>query len=145
MFKKKRRIGKKSSDGKTISIKPIDPSYGKSVYILTSSYSVSAAETMILSTLNFPNFKKVGATTRGAFSNLLEKKLPNGWAYTLSNEIYESINGKVYEAIGIPPDYKIEYPSETNKLFRTLSSELESRDRAIEKVINLERKIIENN
>jgi len=43
------------------------------MYILTSPFSVSATEIMILSTLSFSNFKKVGANTNGAFSNLLEK------------------------------------------------------------------------
>lgn len=138
VYKKKRRIGRKSTDGKTIKIKPIEPKYGKSVYILTSPYSVSAAETMILSTLDFPNFKRVGATTKGAFSDLLEKQLPNGWTYTLSNEIYESMDGKVYEAIGIPPDYAIEYTKESDSLFKAMSSELETKDRALEKIINLE-------
>jgi len=138
VYKKKRRIWNKTTDGKTIVIKPIGPFYGKSVYILTSPNTVSAAETMVLTTLNFPNFKRVGATTKGAFSDLLEKQLPNGWTYTLSTEIYETMDGKVYESIGIPPDYKIDYPKESDDLFKTMSSELETKDSALEKIINLE-------
>jgi hypothetical protein len=67
----------------------------------------------------------------------LEKELPNGWTYWLSNEVYEGMNGKNYEVIGIPSNYKIEYPREKNEFFKSMNFELETEDRAIEKVIEL--------
>jgi hypothetical protein len=48
------------------------------------------------------------------------------------------MDGKVYESIGIPPDYEIDYPKESDDLFKTMSSELETKDSALEKIINLE-------
>jgi carboxyl-terminal processing protease len=55
----------------------------------------------------------------------------------MSNEVYESINGKIYEVSGVPPDYKIEYPREENELLKSMNIELKTKDRAIEKVIEL--------
>ena len=30
--------------------------------------------------------------------------MPNGWLFSISNEVYEDSNGHVYEIQGIPPD-----------------------------------------
>jgi len=46
----------------------------------------------------------------------------------------ETMDGKLFEVRGIPADYKIEYPREEIELFKSLFEELETRDRAIEKV-----------
>ena len=53
-----------------------------------------------------PNVVHVGGTTRGAFSDMIEKPLPNGWKLTLSAEIYRDPQGRSYEARGIPPQIK---------------------------------------
>ena len=87
--------------------------------------------------MNFPNFKRIGSNTNGALSDVLYKELPNGWTYWLSNEVYETMDGKLFEVTGIPPDYKIEYSSEETKLFKTMNSEFTNQDRAIEKVKEL--------
>ena len=137
VFKKKRRFKNGFAGQQTIDIKPSENNYTGNVYILTSPYTVSAAEIAVLATMNFPNFKRVGSNTNGAFSDVLGKNLPNGWTYWLSNEVYEGMNKKNYEVIGIPPDYKIEYPREKNKFFKSMNFELETEDRAIEKVIEL--------
>ena len=137
VFKKKRRFKNGFAGQQTIDIKPSKNNYTGNLYILTSPYTVSAAETAILATMNFPNFKRVGSNTNGAFSDVLEKDLPNGWTYWLSNEVYEGMNGKNYEVVGIPPDYKIDYPREKNEFFKSLNIELETKDRAIEKVLEL--------
>ncbi|WP_299361959.1 S41 family peptidase [Winogradskyella sp.] len=137
IFKKKRRFGNSYAGEQTIDIKPSKNPYLKPVYLLTSPYTVSAAETTIIATMNFPNFKRVGSNTNGALSDLLVKELPNGWVYTLSNEVYESMDGKVYEVSGIPPDYPIDYPKDEDALFKTLSLELDNSDRAIEKAKEL--------
>jgi len=135
VFKKKRRFKNGFAGQQTIDIKPSENNYTGNVYILTSPYTVSAAEIAVLATMNFPNFKRVGSNTNGAFSDVLEKDLPNGWTYWLSNELYEGMNGKNYEAVGIPPDYKIDYPRDKNKFFKSLNIELETKDRAIEKAL----------
>jgi C-terminal processing protease CtpA/Prc len=38
---------------------------------------------------------------------MLTKPLPNGWAVTLSNEVYLDADGKAWEARGIPPKIAI--------------------------------------
>ena len=134
IFKKKRRFEDNYSDYQIIDLEPTKPAYLKNVYILTSPFTVSAAETTTIATMNFPNFKRVGSYTNGALSDVLYKELPNGWTYWLSNEVYETTNGKLFEVTGIPPHYKIDYPKEEIELFKAMNSEFDNQDRAIEKV-----------
>ncbi len=87
------------------------------VYIITSDLTVSAGEIVPLSLRGLPNVKIVGQKTRGAFSTVLRKYLPNGWKVNLSNEIYSDREGRVWEGKGLPPDielqvFKRENPSE---------------------------------
>lgn len=85
----------------------VEPSEGRRftgrVYLLTSDITVSAAEILTLSMRALPNVVHVGGTTRGAFSDILEKPLPNGWTLTLSNEVYADSEGQVWEEKGVVP------------------------------------------
>ena len=137
VFKKKRRFENGFAGEQTIKIQPSESHYLNSVYLLTSPYTVSAAETTIIATMNFPNFKRIGSNTNGALSDILVKELPNGWEYYLSNEVYESMDGIVYEVTGVPADYPIDYPREEDELFKALNLELEDSDSAIEKAKEL--------
>ncbi|MEL7421435.1 MAG: S41 family peptidase [Bacteroidota bacterium] len=134
VFKKKRRLNDSFSDYQIIDIKPSKPSYLKKVYVLMSPFTVSAAETTIIASRQFPNFTWVGSNTAGALSDMLYKRLPNGWLYHLSNEVYETMDGQVFEVGGINPHYLLDYPREEEELFRSLLTEVETQDRAIEKV-----------
>lgn len=92
------------ADVQTFSLEPNNASrWTKPVALITDSVTVSAAEVLTLSMRALPNVTHMGATTRGAMSDALEKSLPNGWRFTLSNEIYRAPNGEVYEARGIAP------------------------------------------
>ena len=51
-----------------------------------------------------PHVTIIGEPTNGIFSNMLEKKLPNGWKYTLSFQVYYAADKKCYEGKGIPVD-----------------------------------------
>lgn len=73
------------------------------VWLLTSDITVSAAEILTLSMRALPNVVHAGGTTRGAFSDILEKTLPNGWVLTLSNEVYLDHDGLGWEGRGLPP------------------------------------------
>ena len=73
------------------------------VYVLTSDLTVSAGEILTLSLRALGNVIHVGETTRGAFSTVLTKYLPNGWEISLSNEIYTDPQGDVWEGRGIEP------------------------------------------
>lgn len=77
------------------------------VYYLAGKNSISAAETFSLAMQTLPNVKSVGTNTYGVLSDILFKVLPNGWFAGLSNEIYESADGKVYEGSGVPADIAI--------------------------------------
>jgi len=73
------------------------------VYIVTSDMTVSAGEILTIALRALPNTTHVGASTRGALSDVLEKELPNGWEIELSNEIYADSAGKLWEGRGIKP------------------------------------------
>ncbi|MEL6971578.1 MAG: S41 family peptidase [Bacteroidota bacterium] len=137
VFKKKRRFKDSFSDEQVINITPSKPAYSKDVYILMSPYTVSAAETTIIASMQFPNFTRIGSNTNGALSDMLYKRLPNGWLYHLSNEVYETMDGQLFEVTGITPDHLVDYPRDEQALFRSLLTELEMEDRAIEKVKEL--------
>lgn len=111
VYSKQFRIGGYQDFSKPINyyITPQDKQFlNKPIYVLTSNFTISAGDvaTMILKTL--PNVILIGETTNGSFSDMLEKKLPNGWEFTLSNERYLDINNLDLEQIGVIPDIKIE-------------------------------------
>lgn len=76
----------------------------KPVSLVTSDYTVSAGEDFTLAMRSIPSVTHRGMTTRGAFSDMLEKRLPNGWSISLSNEVYLDTAGRHWEAMGIPPE-----------------------------------------
>ena len=81
--------------------------YTKPVILLTSASTVSAAEVFVLIMRNFDNVVIVGEPTQGAFSDALEKILPNGIAFSLSNEQYRSVDEEWFERSGIPVDVEV--------------------------------------
>jgi C-terminal processing protease CtpA/Prc len=98
--------------------------------LLTSADSVSAAETFTMAVLDRqPHVIRVGANTQGVFSDVLGRKLPNGWSLGLPNEVYLTKDGKAFDGPGVPPD--IEVP--------VFSSEdlADGRDSALNKALEL--------
>ncbi len=85
--------------------------YTGPVAVLTSGITISAAEVGVLGLRALPNTRSFGQPTYGALSDELGFRLPNGWRGTVSNEIYRSVDGQVYEGIGIPPHQTIAAPS----------------------------------
>lgn len=51
-----------------------------------------------------PQVRLVGEATCGTLSDEMMHRLPNGWRYSLSNEIYLSPRGECFEVVGVPPD-----------------------------------------
>jgi carboxyl-terminal processing protease len=84
-----------------------EPRFTGPVYLITSNVTVSAAEVFTLAMRALPNVTHVGQRTRGSLSDVLTKRLPNGWFVTLSNEIYRDADGKAWEGAGIPPTVTI--------------------------------------
>jgi hypothetical protein len=83
-----------------------EPFLHKPVILLTSSCTARAGDlqALILTAPQFTNMTQIGETTYGAFSAPLDKVLPNGWVFSLSNERFTSLDGIWYEQTGIEPD-----------------------------------------
>lgn len=54
-----------------------------------------------------PHITRVGANTQGVFSDELNRILPNGWTFGLSNETYFTKDGRTFEGTGVPPDIEV--------------------------------------
>ena len=78
------------------------------VYVLMSDVTVSAGEIFAMAMRAMPNVALVGGATRGAFSDAIDKPLPNGWKLNLSAEIYRDPEGRSYETKGLPPQLERE-------------------------------------
>jgi hypothetical protein len=90
------------------------PGFRGPVVLLTGMDSVSAAETFTMAVLDRqPRVIRVGANTQGVFSDVLGRKLPNGWSFGLPNEIYLSKDGNAFDGPGVPPDIEVPiFPAE---------------------------------
>jgi Peptidase family S41 len=90
------------------------PGFRGPVVLLTSADSVSAAETFTMALLGRdPHVVRVGASTQGVFSDVLGRRLPNGWTFGLPNEIYLTKDGKAFDGTGVPPDIDVAiFPAE---------------------------------
>jgi carboxyl-terminal processing protease len=82
--------------------------YINQIVILTNRFTVSARETFCLAMKVLPQVTFVGDTTTGAFSDQINRELPNGWGYALSIGEWIDANGVTYEGAGIPPDVVIQ-------------------------------------
>ncbi|WP_433559064.1 S41 family peptidase [Pseudonocardia xinjiangensis] len=80
------------------------PRYTGPVRLLTSDLTVSAGETFTEALQGrTPAPSRVGTATQGVFADDMERKLPNGWTFTLGNEDYLASDGRNYEGVGVPP------------------------------------------
>jgi len=79
------------------------PGYRGPMAHLTGIHSVSAAETFTQALINRePAVTRIGQNTQGVFSDVLGRRLPNGWRFGLPNERFVT-NGKSYDGPGFPP------------------------------------------
>lgn len=83
--------------------------YTKPVYVLSSGYTASAAEHLVLALGQLEHVHLIGEPTRGTLSSVLTKILPNGWVITLSNNVVRSPDGIAYEAQGVPADTTVTF------------------------------------
>lgn len=136
-YTKKARNGEGFTRKQTIYIDPKPENYSNPLFILTSYQTASASETFVLASRSLPGVQTIGSNTAGVFSDVLQKRLPNGWEYGLSNEIYESPEGISYEKAGIRPDCSIEYEKNGFEFYMKLKNEINTGDIALEKAIAL--------
>ncbi len=137
-FRKQARDESSSTSSYTYTLKPTDNTFKAKLYILQSYWSASAVETMLLASLQLDHVSRIGSSSEGILSDALEKVLPNGWTFTLSNEAYLTPEGKNYEVKGIPVDVDLGYPKNSKELYKMLAEELKTTgDRAIEHVLKV--------
>lgn len=110
--------------------------YIKPVYLLTSRQSASATDMMALSSMELNNLKRIGSHTNGAISDALQKTLPNGWYFSLSNEVYTDSDDICYENIGVPVNYELNYPNDRQAFFRNVANDLEKDKKNVLSAIN---------
>lgn len=110
------------------------------VFMLTSPSTASAAEIAAIATIP-QGHTRIGARTNGILSDMNEFKLPNGWSFTLSNEIYRAADGVIYEHVGVPPHHEIDYSRDQRVFVRQLRATLPAHDPAIEKALSLARQV----
>ena len=130
-FTKKARFDAGFTVPQEIFIEASDKKYDGKLFILMGPQTASASETFVLASLNIENSVRVGSNTEGILSDVLSKKLPNGWEYSLSNEVYEDVNGMSFEKVGIQPDLKLDYSKDSKLFYSNLLLELQNRDAAI--------------
>ena len=75
--------------------------------ILTNDASYSAADVFAMLMADLPQATLIGDHTNGIFSDMLEKKLSNGWKYSLSHQRYYSSSRVCYEGKGVPVDVEV--------------------------------------
>jgi carboxyl-terminal processing protease len=84
-----------------------EPSAGRRftgpAYLMTSDITASGGEILAMTMRVLPNVTQIGTSTRGALSDRLVKVMPDGFRFSISNEIYLDPQGKSFEAIGVPP------------------------------------------
>jgi C-terminal processing protease CtpA/Prc len=93
----------------SIKVKPADMYYGGKVILLTSKYTISAAETFVQDMIANPNLDitVIGEESAGFYSDSIPKKLGDDFWVSMSNECYYTSNGKALEGQGSTPDVKL--------------------------------------
>jgi Peptidase family S41/Tricorn protease C1 domain len=110
-FHRKTKIGPGKDDFtplKTWYLEPQgDVQFTGPIVLLTCDSVFSGGEAFALAIKELPHVTIIGDHTNGIFSYQLEKKLPNGWEYCLSYQVYLSADMVCYEGKGVPVDIKL--------------------------------------
>lgn len=110
-FHRKTKIGPRRNDFTPLKSWYLEPQgevqFKGPIVLLTNDALFSGAEVFALAAKQLPYVTIVGERTNGIFSYQLEKKLPNGWEYRLSYQVYLSADRVSYEAVGVPPDIEL--------------------------------------
>lgn len=115
-------------------LQPASTNYKGKVYLLVGPNTASAAEIFALGAKNYP-ITLVGSRTAGIFSEILWKELPNGWEFSLSNEIYTDPKGKTYEGTGIPVNQEMDYPRNRLDFYNSFYAGDHFSDVALDRII----------
>ncbi|MCF2903723.1 S41 family peptidase [Octadecabacter sp. CECT 8868] len=103
------RNGDGQTEPFTATLQPYDPTpLTQPVILLTSELTGSAAEILTMAMRELPQVTTMGHPTSGGLSDILGFTLPNGWELGLSHQTYRTMDGGLYEGVGIPPDVAFE-------------------------------------
>lgn len=84
------------------------PGFHGPIVLLIGPDTVSAGETFSMALMGrTPKINFIGENTQGVFSDVLGRKLPNGWQFGLPNEVYQTREGKSFDGPGVPPDTSV--------------------------------------
>ena len=84
------------------------PGFKGPVVELTGPLTISAGETTTQALMGrVPKVLRLGENTQGVFSDVLGRRLPNGWRFGLPNEVFRAADGKTFDGPGIPPDIAV--------------------------------------
>lgn len=112
-------------------VRPSDrPHFHGQVVLLTGGNTVSAGETFTMALMGRASaVVRVGENTQGVFSDVLGRRLPNGFRFGLPNEVFLTKDGKAFDGPGIPPHVRVAvFPKEDLA---------KGRDRALEKAVEI--------
>ncbi len=113
-FTKTTRVGDAQTKPFTGVVMPVDDTPDtRPVVLLTSSLTGSAAEILTLAMREIDQVTTLGEPTSGGLSDVMGFTLPNGWGLGLSNQTYLTMDGDLFEGVGIPPDVSV--PFETTQ------------------------------
>jgi C-terminal processing protease CtpA/Prc len=104
VYRKKARSRDGFTEPQALTLAPVaGPRFLKPVYVLTSAFTLSAGEVFALAASAIPTVTLLGEPTQGILSDNLFHRLPAGWEISLSNEVYETLDGRCFESVGVPP------------------------------------------
>jgi C-terminal processing protease CtpA/Prc len=84
------------------------PGFRGPVVELMGPLTISAGETFTQALMGrTPHVTRIGENTQGVFSDVLVRKLPNGWVFGLPNEVYRTSEGIAFDGVGISPDIAV--------------------------------------
>jgi C-terminal processing protease CtpA/Prc len=110
-FHRKTKIGPSEDDLTPLKTWHLEPQgdlqFTGPIVLLTCDSVFSGGEAFALAIKQLPYVTIIGDHTNGIFSYQLEKKLPNGWEFRLSYQIYLSADMVCYEGIGVPVDIEL--------------------------------------
>jgi Peptidase family S41/Tricorn protease C1 domain len=110
-FHRRTKIGPGDSDLSPLRTWYMEPQgsaqFSGPIVLLTCDSVFSGGEIFALAVKQRPYVTIIGDHTNGIFSYELEKRLPNGWHYCLSYQIYLSADMVCYEGKGIPVDIEL--------------------------------------
>ena len=124
-FSRKLKNGDEYILAETVHLEPRRGAFNRPVFVLVSPQTGSAAESFSMYAAQVGNIKLIGSRTTGALSTALEKTLPNGWVFSISDEVWLDHDGQSYENVGIPVDIELNYIRERQPLFRYIADHLE--------------------